>query len=230
MLPVDIDNDGDMDLIAGNLGLNSRLTASKDKPVRMYYQDFDDNGKKEQVLTYYLNGKEIPFANKDELQRQMPVIKKKFLYAADFAKASLSEIFTKEKLETAKLLTADYFSNAVLINNGDLNFTVQALPWQAQLSSLRDAVIVDANGDKLPDVLLVGNYYNNNIQMGRYDADFGTLLINMGNNKFTTENINGLQIKGQVRHIKPISINNTAAFILAQNNESLRIIRFAKNK
>jgi enediyne biosynthesis protein E4 len=230
ILPVDINNDGNIDLLAGNLGLNSRLKASEEEPVQLYYNDFDDNGKKEQILTYYLSGREIPFANKDELQKQMPVIKKRFLYAADFAKASLNEIFTKEKLQSAQVLSASYFSNALLINKGGLDFTLQALPWQAQLSSLRDAVIVDANGDKLPDLLLAGNFYANNIQMGRYDADFGTLLINRGNNKFDTENINGLQMRGQVRHIKPISINNTASFILAQNNDSLRIIRFAKNK
>jgi hypothetical protein len=228
LLPVDINNDGNTDLIAGNLGLNSRMHATAEQPVRIYYNDFDGDGKNDQVLTYYVGGKEIPFATKDELQKQLPFLKKKFLYAADFAKATLDEIFPDEKLRTAKVLTADYFSNAVLINNGNLNFTTQALPWQAQLSTYRTAVVVDANGDKLPDVLLMGNYYDNNIQMGRNDADFGTLLINKGNNKFETENINGLQVKGQVRHIEPITINHQPAFILAKNNDSLRVIRFMK--
>lgn len=226
VLPVDIDNDGDIDLIAGNLGLNSRLRASASEPVKLYYNDFDDNGKKEQVLTYFLDGREIPFANKDELQRQMPVLKKKFLYAADFAKADLSQIFTSEKLSKAKLLSADYFSNAVLINQGNLNFTVQPWPWLAQLSSYRDAVVVDANHDKLPDILLAGNYYSNNIQMGRYDADFGTILLNKGNAHFTAENINGLQVKGEVRHIRRIVINKKEAFILARNNDSAMVIQF----
>jgi len=230
LLPVDINNDGNTDLIAGNLGLNSRLQASEKEPVRLYYNDFDGDGKNDQILTYYLGGKEIPFANKDELQKQLPFLKKKFLYAADFAKATLDEIFPDEKLRTAEVLTANYFSSAVLINNGNLNFSTQALPWQAQLSALRGAVVVDANGDKWPDILLTGNFYDNNIQMGRYDADFGTLLINKGNNKFETENINGLQIKGQVRHIEPISINHQPAFILAKNNDSLRIIQFTKIK
>ena len=230
VLPVDINNDGNIDLIAGNLGLNSRLHATDKEPVRLYYNDFDDNGKKEQILTYYLNGKEIPFANKDELQKQMPAIKKKFLYADDFAKSTLDQIFSKEKLQNAQLLTANYFSNAVLINHGNLNFTTEALPWEAQLSSLRDAIVVDANGDNLPDILIAGNYYDNNIQMGRYDADYGTLLINKGNGKFVTENINGLQIKGQVRHIKSININHQPAFILAKNNDSTIIIRFKSNK
>jgi len=230
VLPVDINNDGNIDLIAGNLGLNSRLHATDKEPVRLYYNDFDDNGKKEQILTYYLNGKEIPFANKDELQKQMPVIKKKFLYADDFAKSTLEQIFSKEKLQNAQLLTANYFSNAVLINHGNLNFTIEALPWEAQLSSLRDAIVVDANGDNLPDILIAGNYYDNNIQMGRYDADYGTLLINKGNGKFVTENINGLQIKGQVRHIRSININHQPSFILAKNNDSTVLIRFAQKK
>ena len=226
VLPVDIDNDGDIDLIAGNLGLNSRLKASEKEPVKLYYNDFDDNGRKEQVLTYFLQGREIPFANKDELQRQLPTLKKKFLYAEDFAKADLAKIFTSEKLDKAELLTANYFSNAILINQGNLNFTVQALPWQAQLSPYRDAVVIDANHDNLPDILLVGNYYNNNIQMGRYDADFGTILLNKGNGNFSVESINGLQIKGEIRHIRKIIINKKEAYILARNNETTMVIAF----
>ncbi len=230
VLPVDIDNDGDIDLIAGNLGLNSRLKASDKEPVKMYYNDFDANGRKEQVLTYFQNGREIPFANKDELQRQIPLLKKKFLYAEDFAKADLEKIFTKEKLDRSQILTADYFSNAILINQGNLNFTVQALPWLAQLSAYRDAVVVDANHDNLPDILLTGNYYNSNIQMGRYDADFGTILLNKGKGQFTAENINGLQIKGQARHIRKIIINKKEAFIIARNNEAAVVIEFTEEK
>jgi enediyne biosynthesis protein E4 len=225
ILPVDINNDGQVDLIAGNLGLNSRLHASAKEPVKLYCNDFDDNGKREQILTYFLNGKEIPFANKDELQKQLPSIKKKFLYAADFAKASLNEIFSPEKLKNAQTLTADYFANSVLINKGNLNFSTEPLPWEAQLSPYRDAVIADVNNDNLPDILLVGNYYDNNIQMGRYDADFGTVLINKGNGKLEVSLINGLQIKGQARHILPLKIKNQKAFVIAKNNDSAMIIK-----
>jgi len=227
ILPCDINNDGLTDLVVGNLGLNSRLKASEKEPVRLYYNDFDGNGKKEQVLTYYLGGREIPFANKMELEKQMPVLKKRFLYAEDFARASLQQLFTAEKLETAEVLQANYFSNAVLVNKGNLQFDVQALPWQAQLTPYRDAVVVDANGDKLPDILLVGNYYENNIEMGRYDADYGTLLVNKGNHQFEVENINKLQIKGQVRHIRPVTIAGRQAFVLAKNNDSAMVIQFA---
>jgi hypothetical protein len=226
ILPVDIDNDGDIDLVAGNLGLNSRLKASEKEPVRVYYYDFDGNGKKEQVVTYYLDGRELPFANKQELERQMPVLKKNFLYAEDFAKASLKDLFSIEKLKKADTLTANYFSNAILINDGHLNFSVQAMPWEAQLSPFKDALVVDANGDSLPDILLVGNYYDNNIQMGRYDADYGTILINKGKDAFTATPFNGLTIKGQVRHIRKIGVSGKESFIMVKNNDSAKIIRF----
>jgi len=196
----------------------------------MYYYDFDDNGKKEQVLTYYLNGRELPFANKEELEKQMPILKKRFLYAEDFAKAKLPELFSEEKLRKADTLTADYFSNAILINEGNMNFKTEAMPWQAQFSPFRDAIVVDANRDSLPDILLVGNYYDNNIQMGRYDADFGTILLNKGNGQFTAESLNGLQIKGQVRHIRRINIQKKQAFVLAKNDDSAMVIQFADKR
>lgn len=228
VMPVDVDNDGDYDLVAGNLGLNSRLKASAAEPVRMYYNDFDDNGKKEQVVTSYVQGKELVFASKDELQRQMPFIKKKYFYADDFAKASVSDIFPKEKLDGAALFTADYFSNAIFINKGNMRFDVQAMPWQAQLSSLRTAAVVHANDDSLPDILLGGNFYANNIEMGRYDADFGTVLLNKGKDIFDASSINGLTVKGQTRHIAPIHIGKQQAYIIARNNDSTMIIKYSE--
>ena len=137
LLPVDVDKDGDIDLVAGNHGWNHRLQANKEQPVRLYYNDFDGNGKKEQVVTYYLGGKEVPFANKDEIQKQLPIIKKQFLFAEDFAKASLSEIFKGEKLENSLVHTAYNFSSSVLINDGRMNFTLRPLPWPDQLSPLK---------------------------------------------------------------------------------------------
>jgi hypothetical protein len=228
ILPCDVDGDGNIDLIAGNLGWNSRLKASVEQPVRLYYNDFDGNGKKEQVLTYYVAGKEIPFANKSELEKQMPILKKKFLYAGDFARAGLSELFGSEKLEHASVLTADYFSNAILLNKGGLKFETVALPWEAQLSPYKDAIVVNANGDNLPDILLVGNYYDNNIEMGRYDADFGLVMVNRGGGKFDCRNMSGVSIKGQVRHVQSIQLGGHGAFLLARNSDSVKVIRIGK--
>jgi len=225
-LPVDFDLDGDMDFIAGNLGLNTRLKATEKEPISMYYNDFDDNGKFEQIITFYLQGKEIPFANKDEIQRQIPKIKKSFLYAEDFAKANLYDIFTKEKLKSSKLVKAYHFANTLFINDGKGQFTAKILPWEAQITAYKTAVVTDANGDKWPDILMMGNFYDNNVQMGRYDADYGTLLINTGKQNFDAEPLNGLSIKGQVRQIAPIQLNKQLAFVLGMNSDSLRLIGF----
>ena len=107
-----------------------------------------------------------------------------------------------------------------------MNFTTEPMPWLAQLSPYKDGIVVNANDDSLPDILLVGNFYDNNVQMGRNDADFGTILVNKGNNQFECENINGIQIKGQVKHIKKININKQEAYIIAKNNDSLMVIQF----
>ncbi|MES2893480.1 MAG: VCBS repeat-containing protein [Bacteroidota bacterium] len=226
LLPVDVDRDGDMDFIAGNLGLNSRLHASTKEPVRMYFNDFDNNGKKEQVVTYFLKNKEITFPGKDELQRQMPSLKRKFVFAEDFASAEFKDILPSATMQQAQISTADYFANVVLINNGDLNFTPKLLPWEAQLTAYRDATIVDANNDNLPDIFLAGNYYSNNIHAGRNDADLGSLLVNKGQGNFQYETLNGLAVKGEVRRLHSINIGGGQSFILAKNNDSMRVVKF----
>ncbi len=226
VMPVDMDGDGDLDLVAGNLGENNRLRATEQQRVNMYYNDFDENGKKEQVLTYYPAGKEIPFANKDELTRQLPSLKKQYLYAGDFAKATLSEIFGSGKLSAAEKFYANHFSNSILMNDGNWNFSVKPMPWQAQLSSYRDAVIINANNDSLPDILLAGNFYHSNIQMGKYDADYGMILVNRGKGNFDCENINGFINKGETRHILPLTIQGVQSYILVKNNEKAVVLRF----
>ncbi len=229
ILPLDIDNDGDMDIVAGNEGLNSRFHATTEEPVRMYYFDFDGNGKKEQIITYYQDGRELPFANKADLEKQMPGLKKKFLYAEDFAKASLNAIFDRSSLQSAGVFTADYFPNAVFINQGNFSFQPVMLPWEAQLTSYKDAIATDINKDGLPDLLLGGNFYPNNIQLGRYDADFGTILINLGKGKFKYEPLGGLSIKGSINRIKPIQLTNKeTAFIFSRNDDSTVVLRISK--
>jgi enediyne biosynthesis protein E4 len=226
ILPFDADKDGDIDLIAGNFGLNTKLKPGSKEPVSLYHHDFDGNGRKEQVLTYYIGGEEIPFSSKQTIERQMPFIKKKFLYAADFAKADLSSLFGANQLKQAKKLTANYFSNAILINNGNMQFTIQQLPFEAQLTTYRTALTVNANNDNLPDVLMMGNYYDNNVEIGRCDADFGTLLINKGQGKFDYQLLNGMAVKGQVRYAQPITIQKQTAYILARNNDAPVVMKF----
>lgn len=224
-LPVDVDNDGDLDLIAGNHGQNHRLKATPEEPIRMYYNDFDNNGKKEQVLTFYLEGRNIPYANYHELQKQIPLLKKDYLRATDFAKASLEDIFTKEKLKKARLFEADFFDSALLLNQGNGKLELHSLPYQAQLTPFKAAAVVDANGDQLPDVLMYGNFYGSNVQMGRYDADYGTLLLNKGAGQFDAVPVGGARIKGEVRRMASVTVGGKPCLILARNSDAVRLIR-----
>lgn len=216
---VDVDNDGDMDLIAGNQGENSKIRPTVREPVRLYYDDFDGNGLREQVLTYFLKGQEMPFANKSELDKQMPGLKKQFLYADDFAKASMDKIIDREKLNKAVLYTAETFSNVILINEGNLKFTVRPLPFTAQLSSYNDAVCTDVNGDGLKDIILAGNYDGDVVALGRNDSDHGSILINKGNGNFSCTSIPGITLKGSSRKIAAIRVGGKDCFVIARNND-----------
>jgi enediyne biosynthesis protein E4 len=227
VLPCDFDNDGDLDFLVGNEGQNNRLRGTEKEPVRMYYNDFDDNGKKEQVVTYYLQGNEHVFATIADLQRQIPILKKKILYAQKFAQMSLSDIFTAAKMDKAQKFEANYMENAVIINKGNGQYETVSLPDLAQLTPYKTAQIVDANGDNLPDVLMYGNYFGNNIQLGRNDADFGKILINKGNCRFEARNTEGVQVRGEVRRMLPIRIGKNQkyeAFLQAINNEKVKIL------
>lgn len=225
ILPVDINGDGHPDFIAGNLGLNSRFQASELQPVHMYIHDFDNNGVDDPIITYYVNNKETLFASWEELQKQIPGMKKKFPGAADFANASLTELFFKEKLDNAQVLSADYFGSVLLLNDGKGKFNLKELPAQAQWSPIKDASVLYRSKDDLPDVLVASNFYHNTISSGRYDADVGTVLINKGDGVLLTENIDNLIIRGEVRKVLPIRIKDKQAYILAKNNDSLSIVQ-----
>jgi hypothetical protein len=162
-----------------------------------------------------------------DLQRQVPSLKKKYLFAKDFAKADLKDIFAKGKLEKAKKYEVNYFSNAILINDGKGKFTVTALPGMAQLSPYYTAQALDANGDNLPDFLLYGNFYNNSVQLGRYDADYGKILVNQGNGKFIAQNATGSITKGEIRRSAVIRLGKKGekAIVLARNNGKVKVVQ-----
>ena len=221
--PTDVDGDGDLDIVAGNFGLNIRLQASEKEPVQMWVGDFDDNGIFEQILTYHLRGEEICFSSKTQLEKRMPVLKKKFLYAEEFAKTSVSKLFPSAKWKAAHHLYANDFANTVFLNQGNLRFETLKLPGAAQFTSLRASVAqMDAAGLRL---LHLGNFYEYNVEIGRQDAGEG-LSIQYGVGKEPkVDIINNFRIAGQVRKILPINIAGKQAYILAKNNDSWQIIQ-----
>ncbi|MBQ4820824.1 VCBS repeat-containing protein [Aquimarina sp. MMG016] len=224
----DMDNDGDLDIIAGNWGLNSRLSASIEKPIQLYLNDFDDNGRVDPIVTYFYEGKETPIATKDELSKQIPALNKQFLSYNAFAKADFNDYFLKSKIDNARKKEVFTLQTTYFENKGDLNFVAHTLPWDAQLSSVHSILINDVNNDGHQDILLGGNTYEINTQLSRLDASYGTLLINDQKGNFKSNINSGFSVQGAVRTIKKIKVNEQEYFLFGVNNDSLQVVKKIK--
>ena len=221
----DINNDGKPDIIAGNLGTNNKFNASITEPTKMYYNDFDDNGKYECIVTYFLNGEEIPMSSKMEIEKRLPFIKKKYLYASDYAKASITDMFKKDKINKSIINEVNYLQSVALINNGNNTFTTIALPKEAQWSSIN---AISNIGENKSNLFLAGNFYDNNIQLGKFDSNYG-LIYNFNNNGFKALNpFYNFNFTGQVRHITPIKIKGEQAYLIIKNNDPLQVVKIKK--
>lgn len=223
----DMDQDGDLDLIAGNWGLNTKFTPSPEEPVRLYRTDFDDNGSVEPIITYYHEHTETPFASKDELAKQMPFLNKQFLSYSSFAAASLKELFGKKKLDNALKREVFMLETAYFENNGDSSFTKKELPLITQASSVQDIALHDVDEDGFQDVILVGNTYEISTQLGRLDASHGLILKNDGDGNFSF--LTNLNINGAARKIEKIKIGNTTELVVTRNNDTPVFLKKLRN-
>lgn len=226
----DIDNDGDIDFIIGNWGENSKLRASENNPIKLYSADFDANGSIEPLVTYFHKGKETPFASKDELVKQIPSLNKKYLSYGDFAMASISDLFSTEKLNNAMKKDAYEFRTCLFENDGNGFFKVKGLPVLAQAATVRDILIEDIDNDGFKDLFLVGNTYEVNTQLGRMDALHGLILYNDKKGDFQWERNQNFDVSGPARMIQKITINGIEHFIVAMNNNAPVFLMKTSNK
>lgn len=222
--PADVDADGDIDLIAGNFGLNTKLDPSVAEPIRLYVNDFDDNGQVEQVLTYYLDGQEIPFANFAELTKQMVGLKKRFLYAKDLAAASIETIFGSQKLQEARVFEAQSFASVLLENQGDGTFISKPLPAPSQWSPINTIAPLKENA-----FIVAGNFLHSNIEMGWYEANYGQVLSFGASQEMTLQSLGDVQLKGEVRDIQAINVAGKRCYLVAINDGPLRLLEAQKN-
>jgi hypothetical protein len=226
----DLNGDGKPDLVAGNLGLNSKIKADPDHPAKLYVSDFDGSGQIKCIPVYYkTDGKAYPFNLYDDLMKELPNLKAKFPRYDDYAGKSIEDIFTGGELDKALVLTVNQTQTCVFYNDGKGNFTMQPLPVRAQFSPVYGILAADLNNDGIKDLFLGGNFYNVKPEVGRYDASFGCTLL--GNPKHGFSYIppaqSGLFVTGELRDIATIKTKKGIQIIVARNNDALQL--FQKN-
>jgi len=227
----DLDNDGDLDFVMGNHGLNSRFKASPEKPVSMYVNDFDQNGTAEQVVTCYNGDSAYSVALKHDMVMQMPGLKKKYLKYENYVNQTIDDIFSEEQMKTSIELHAYNLSTSVLLNEGDEGFKLVELPVDAQLAPVYGTLCKDFDDDGNVDLLLGGNLYNVKPEVGRYDASYGVFLKGDGRGNF--ENVkkkySGFNLQGEVRDIKTVRWNGKEIIVLARNDEKPQVFELRSN-
>lgn len=223
----DFDQDGDMDFVLGNLGLNYKYQASKKEPFHIYANDFDKTGNLDIVLGYFNEGNLYPLRGRECSSEQMPFIKDKFPSYKKFATATLKDVYG-EDLEKAYHLQATNFSNSILINDGAGGFTLKDLPMDAQYSCINGFIVNDFNKDGHLDLLAAGNLFVAEVETPRNDAGLGLLLLGDGKGDFSKMDLekSGFLAKGDVKDIKLISVSNHDYILVANNDDKLEIFKF----
>ncbi|MCX6254243.1 MAG: VCBS repeat-containing protein [Bacteroidia bacterium] len=226
----DVDRDGDLDLIGGNLGLNSLLKASTKEPVEMYLNDFDNNGSLDQVICSFQNGISYPVASLDELASQIDGLEKKYPNYSDFGGKTAKDIFGKNTLDQSILKTAVLFESCLFLNNGDGTFKISKLPVEAQFSPVRDILVHDIDKDGKSDLILAGNNYAVRPSYGRYDASYGWCLLGDTGHRYNAlmPVESGLKIIGDARRILPIEVSGKHYLVAAVNDGDLQIFKLLK--
>ncbi|MEX2235874.1 MAG: VCBS repeat-containing protein [Cyclobacteriaceae bacterium] len=222
----DFDGDGDLDILAGNLGLNTQLKASPDVPLELVYKDFDKNGSIDPILTYYVRGKSYPFAARDELLDQMYGMRSKFTDYASYANAKLTDLFSNADLKDAGVLKATMLESVYLENRRE-KFIVHPLPKPAQFSPVYAMTPIDYNKDGHMDMILAGNQSSIRIRMGVIDANFGQLYKGDGKGNFTYvgQSESGLRLTGDTKSLQVLSSNGELFLMVGTNNVGINTYR-----
>ena len=225
----DFDLDGDMDLVAGNLGLNYKYKASKKEPFEIYTHDFDDDGNLDIVLGYHDRGNLYPLRGRECSSNQMPFIKDKFPTYHDFAAATLKEVYGPENISKSLNYRATNFATCYIENLGGGTFAIRPLPNMAQFSSVNAILAKDFDADGHLDIMLAGNLYQTEVETPRNDASVGLLLKGNGKGEFKPQlsKDSGLYVDGDVKNASIISIGSMQEgyVLVAKNDDYLQLFK-----
>lgn len=219
---VDLDGDGDLDFVGGNLGKNSKFKGKVDKPFNIYGDDFDNNGTWDMMMSSYEGDKNYPVRGRDCSSEQMPSLVDSFPSFQAFAVAEITDI-CGPKINDALHLTARHFYTSFFINDGQGNFTLKKLPSEAQFSPIKDIHAEDLNQDGHIDLILVGNMYDTEVETVRYDAGRGLVLLGEGQGKFKPLSPleSGFFAWENVKQIRKIKVGERELYVLAVNQGKL---------
>ena len=224
----DIDNDGDIDFIVGNHGLNSRFKASVDEPISCYINDFDNNGSIEQIVCRYNEGKSYPLVLRHDLIKQLPHLKKKYVNYSQYKGQTINDFFNEKELESSIVHEVTMLESVMLINDGKGSFKIKPLPKETQLSPLYAILASDIDKDGNVDLILGGNLHNVKPEIGRYDASYGHFLKGLGNGEFDIYNMDesGLFLDGEVRDFKTLNQIQNNLLLIARNNSTMEFYQY----
>ncbi len=227
----DFDKDGDIDVVAGNLGKNTRIKASGQAPLTLFAKDFDGNGAIDPVLAFSLDGKYYPFAGRDAMVKQVPKIKKKFTNYTKYATATVEDVFSEQEIKDAQKLEAKMLTSTYFENTGSGVFKAKPLPVETQVAPITNILLTDIDHNGNQDIIMVGNKYGADTESGIYSALNGVVMYNDGAGNFeVSKNAdNGFWAEKEARDITEIRLADGRALILvANNNDKLQI--FVKDK
>jgi hypothetical protein len=221
VLVADIDNDGDDDIIAGNLGLNYKFHATDEKPFHVYFSDFDYNGTQDILLAKYYNNKQVPVRGKECTTQQMPHLQSKIKSYQDFASRDLEGIIGPS-IKRASHYEVNEFRSGLFINTGNDNYSFQPFGNQVQQSPINSIVYYDFNGDSKKDLLLAGNNYQSEVETTRADSGIGNLLLGDGNGAYNSLNQleSGFFADKDVRDVVLINTGSLRLLLVINNNDS----------
>lgn len=217
----DFDNDGDIDYLIGNLGLNNKYNVSADTPVSIYAKDFDKDGKVDPVMSYFMDGKEYLVHSRDEIIGQINAMRARFKTYESYSDVTFDEAFLPEEIEGSYILRSTLLESSFLENLGDGRFSIKALPVNCQVGPIKGFVIDDFDGDGALDVLVTGNSYTTEVSVGRYDAIKGIVLKGNGKGQFSTLSLakSGFLNDWDTSGLSKLTKADGNIYILAANND-----------